>query len=310
MHGCVLLPASTRRAWKTVPHPSYPCRITRVVARCPSLKTFFHCFLSAGEAAQVSKKKPVTGEEGEETVWTCKAALYQFDKEAARPMWRERGTGLLRINVGPNGKARVVMRQLGNLKLLLNAALFPALKLERTEGLPRVSFCCAHSAELAARDDSDEGDVAAAAPDGAGTSTSSQKLILYALKMGSMEKMDDFIEHVERLKMQAPASEEGEAPAGAAADMAAPMPAATAVGSVVLGSKAQASAEDAAVGEDVATQQGIGAEMVSNGQGLRTSPQEGGVVSGGDGMANAEAEAGAAAAAAAAAACIVDFATH
>ena len=53
---------------------------------------------------------------------------------------------MLRVNVAPSGRARVVMRQLGNLKLLLNAAIFPDLKLERTENMPRVSFCCANQA--------------------------------------------------------------------------------------------------------------------------------------------------------------------
>lgn len=242
-------------------------------------------------------------------MWTCKAALYQFVKEAARHMWRERGTGLLRINVGPDGKARVVMRQLGNLKLLLNVALFPALKLERTEGLPRVSFCCAHSAELAGRDDADGGEAAAEAGEagGAAASASSKNMILYALKMGSMEKMDAFIEHVERLKIQGPLSEAGEAPAGTAGTPDPAAPTATAVGSAVHGSKVQASVEDGLGGEVVAGHgQAVG--FMAADEELRS--REGATVPGGDCVGRAEAEAGAAAAAAAAAACAVDFATH
>lgn len=260
----------------------------------------------AGEAAQLSKEKPVTGEEDEETVWTCKAALYQFDKEAARPVWRERGTGSLRINVGPDKKARIVMRQLGNLKLLLNASLFPAIKLERTEGLPRVSFCCAHSAELSTRDGGEVGepDTAAAVAVEEGEQAAGQKMTMYALKMGSIEKVDAFVEHVDRLKVQGHASEGGMAAAAACGQA---VPAVTAVGSVVNGSKGPVAVDDIVAGDATAARQCVVAGSLSNGEEMGS--REGGVVTG-DGIGSAEVEAGAAAAAAAAAACAVDFATH
>ena len=48
--------------------------------------------------------------------------------EFIEAQWRERGRGELRVNVGGGGQARLVMRQRGNLRLLLNANLFPGMK--------------------------------------------------------------------------------------------------------------------------------------------------------------------------------------
>lgn len=266
--------------------------------------------LNAGEPAQNTEpeEKPPTGEEEEETVLSCKTALYQFDKEAEKPMWRERGMGTLRINVRGDGKARVIMRQLGNLKLLLNVALFPALKFERTDGLPRVSFYCPHTAETAAKDDAERGGQAADPADGAGAgaSASSQKMTLYALKMGSMEKIDTFIEHVERLKMNDSAQAAAPISGEPAPQLLAPAP--TAVGSVVHGSRPDASVEDGAGGVAAPVEQGKALSDVPGGEVPSTTPVFGGGIVNGDG--SAEAEAGAAAAASAAAACVVDFATH
>jgi RanBP1 domain len=169
-----------------------------------------HC--RAGDGGAANTAKPLTGEEDESTVWSGKAALYRFEKRSDRSSWRERGIGVLRINVGPSGRARLVMRQVGNLKLLLNASLFPELKLERTEGLPRVSFCCPNQAGDAGADAEHEGqgtqekDASDTQPPGvvaalaAGTSRSGGGIGMYALKMGSMEKMDAFVQNVNRLK--------------------------------------------------------------------------------------------------------------
>jgi hypothetical protein len=147
----------------------------------------------------------LTGEEDEETVWSCKAALYHFEKKDEKVAWRERGVGLLRLNTGPSGTSRIVMRQLGNLKLLLNARIFPELRLECTAGLPRVSFYCANFDEASshAKDAREGGPAVDDNGDGgeekrAGESPSG--MTMYALKMGSLEKVDAFVSHVERLK--------------------------------------------------------------------------------------------------------------
>lgn len=48
--------------------------------------------------------------------------------------WRERGRGEMKVNVGVGDKARLVMRQRGNLRLLLNANIFPLFKLTPMDG--------------------------------------------------------------------------------------------------------------------------------------------------------------------------------
>lgn len=159
--------------------------------------------------------KPLTGEEDESTVWSSKAALYHFEKSREKNSWRERGIGILRVNVGPSGKGRMVMRQLGNLKLLLNAAIFPDLKMERTENMPRVSFCCANQASEVGVDTGNEakpqkGATSEGATGDAPASTEvSGSMGMYALKMGSIEKVGAFLEQVNRLKERA--GEHGEA---------------------------------------------------------------------------------------------------
>lgn len=56
--------------------------------------------------------------------------------EYAESQWRERGRGEMRVNVavGAGAQARLVMRQRGNLRLLLNANLFPGMKLTPMDG--------------------------------------------------------------------------------------------------------------------------------------------------------------------------------
>ena len=81
-----------------------------------------------------------TGEEGEENVFSCNATLFLFESK----QWKERGKGLLKINLGKDKKqARVIMRQQGNLKLLLNANLWEKMKVSKMEGAT-VRCICAH----------------------------------------------------------------------------------------------------------------------------------------------------------------------
>jgi Ran-binding protein 3 len=72
-----------------------------------------------------------TGEEGEENVFSCNATLFVFESK----QWKERGKGLIKINLSRDKKgARVIMRQQGNLKLLLNANLWDKMKISKMEG--------------------------------------------------------------------------------------------------------------------------------------------------------------------------------
>lgn len=73
-----------------------------------------------------------TGEEDEETVFAGEGALYEFDESKK---WRERGSGEMRINVRQESKqARLIMRQRGNLRLLMNANLWRDMPVSKMEG--------------------------------------------------------------------------------------------------------------------------------------------------------------------------------
>jgi Ran-binding protein 3 len=74
-----------------------------------------------------------TGEENEITTYTCRAKLYNFvDKKE----WKERGLGVLRLNVSGldaddaecRPKARLVMRADGSHRVILNTPIQKSLK--------------------------------------------------------------------------------------------------------------------------------------------------------------------------------------
>lgn len=67
-----------------------------------------------------------TGEEEEETVFSCKAKLFHFNKE-----WKERGLGTFKVNVRKNadGKqtGRMIMRADGAGRVMLNSIIFKGM---------------------------------------------------------------------------------------------------------------------------------------------------------------------------------------
>lgn len=137
---------------------------------------------------------------------SCKASLYYFDRSSAKPGWRERGTGTLRLNTLPGGNSRLVMRQAGNFRLLLNAWLYPEIKLKCQEGLPQVSFSCLNAAatEVASLGKEDgnanansKDEAAGKGPPDAGAG---QVMGMYAIKFSSMEKLHQFCELVDTHK--------------------------------------------------------------------------------------------------------------
>ncbi|KAM3939306.1 ran-binding protein 3-like isoform 2-T2 [Leptodactylus fuscus] len=76
----------------------------------------------------------VTGEESERNVLQINCKLFVLDKE--NQMWTERGYGYLRVNdtaasCNAPFRSRIVMRNHGNLKLILNSIIFNGMKLER-----------------------------------------------------------------------------------------------------------------------------------------------------------------------------------
>ena len=84
-----------------------------------------------------------TGEEEEECIFASEGALYEFVTEEGKgSTWKERGRGEMRINLGKNGGARMVMRAKGNFRLILNAAMWKDMKFSKMEGGKGVSFPC------------------------------------------------------------------------------------------------------------------------------------------------------------------------
>ena len=86
--------------------------------------------MAAPKLALPEEQKTVTGEEAEHSVFTSEGTLFQLEGGS----WKERGRGEMRVNVAPSGKARLVMRQRGNLRLLLNANLWPDMKVVPMDG--------------------------------------------------------------------------------------------------------------------------------------------------------------------------------
>ncbi|CAL0324136.1 unnamed protein product [Lupinus luteus] len=84
-----------------------------------------------------------TGEENEKVVFNADSILFEFVDGS----WKERGKGELKVNVTTTGteKARLLMRSKGNYRLILNACLYPDMKLTNMEK-KGVTFACINSA--------------------------------------------------------------------------------------------------------------------------------------------------------------------
>jgi Ran-binding protein 3 len=82
-----------------------------------------------------------TGEENEEVVFTADSVLFEFVDGG----WKERGKGELKVNTtAGTGRARVLMRARGNYRLILNASLYPDMKLTNMEK-KGITFACINS---------------------------------------------------------------------------------------------------------------------------------------------------------------------
>ncbi|XP_065866330.1 nuclear pore complex protein NUP50A [Euphorbia lathyris] len=83
-----------------------------------------------------------TGEENEKVVFSADSALFEYTNSA----WKERGKGELKVNVSSTGpeRARLLMRARGNYRLILNASLYPDMKLTDMEKRG-VTFACINS---------------------------------------------------------------------------------------------------------------------------------------------------------------------
>ncbi|OAY36831.2 nuclear pore complex protein NUP50A [Manihot esculenta] len=83
-----------------------------------------------------------TGEENEKVVFSADSVLFEYFNGA----WKERGKGELKVNVSTAGteRARLLMRARGNYRLILNASLYPDMKLTNMDKRG-VTFACMNS---------------------------------------------------------------------------------------------------------------------------------------------------------------------
>ncbi|KAL3528798.1 hypothetical protein ACH5RR_008120 [Cinchona calisaya] len=98
---------------------------------------------SEGSVFPAMQEVPVeTGEENEKPVFVADSVLFEYLDGS----WKERGKGELKVNVPTTGtaKARLIMRTRGNYRLVLNASLYPDMKLTDMEK-KGFSFACVNS---------------------------------------------------------------------------------------------------------------------------------------------------------------------
>lgn len=145
--------------------------------------------------------KDYNGEAHDETVFSCRACLYHFERGVAqsgepakKAAWKVRGVGQLRINILPDRRSRLVMRQTGNLRLMLNALLLPEMALQCPAGSQQVSFSCINVAMDAPPPIHKDGDMAAE------SEPQERALATYAIKFGSTERAQDFLRLAEHHK--------------------------------------------------------------------------------------------------------------
>ncbi|KAE8659460.1 hypothetical protein F3Y22_tig00116962pilonHSYRG00466 [Hibiscus syriacus] len=83
-----------------------------------------------------------TGEENEKVVFSADSVLFEFIDGG----WKERGKGELKVNVSTTGaeRARLLMRARGNYRLILNASLYPDMKLTSMDKRG-ITFTCMNS---------------------------------------------------------------------------------------------------------------------------------------------------------------------
>lgn len=106
---------------------------------------FSSSVVSKGENSSVTTLQEVvveTGEENERVVFSADSVLFEYVEGS----WKERGKGEIKVNVSTTGneKARLVMRTRGNYRLILNAGLYPEMKLANMEK-KGITFACVNS---------------------------------------------------------------------------------------------------------------------------------------------------------------------
>ncbi|KAL0036042.1 hypothetical protein WJX77_012250 [Trebouxia sp. C0004] len=139
---------------------------------------------SPAQAGLADEQAPHTGEEGETVLYNAEGTLFQFDDQKTKT-WRERGRGELRVNKAPNGQARLVMRQRGNFRLLLNANLWPHMPVSMMDGGKGVTFPCINHV----KSDESDGDAANASKE----VSKAPKLASFAFRKKAVHKLEELL---------------------------------------------------------------------------------------------------------------------
>jgi Ran-binding protein 3 len=87
----------------------------------------------------LEKQDVKSGEENEETIFQIKAKLYHMELSKISLGWKEKGFGVIKVNKfikspSENYTSRLIMRQNGNLKLILNTPIVKEFKI--LKGMP------------------------------------------------------------------------------------------------------------------------------------------------------------------------------
>lgn len=178
---------------------SYPSLLVNTAASVFGSNTLTAQFGSDKET-QIQAGKPQlpeeipreTGEESESTLFSGNGVLFEWSDAAKQ--WRERGRGEVRVNINTSsGQGRIVMRQKGNLRVLLNANLWADMVLTLMDGKAGVTFACIN--HVPTTDTSEE----SASGQGDG------KLMTYALRISPSDTLDTFINVVNENKRRSAA---------------------------------------------------------------------------------------------------------
>ncbi|KAI8876309.1 PH domain-like protein [Backusella circina FSU 941] len=130
-----------------------------------------------GEPAKVKvpgieRRKVTTGEESEEVICQTKGRLYVMN---SAQNWKEYGVGIFRLNKSEKA-SRLVMRTDGVYRLILNAKIFPGIKVS----VKQDKFVCFGTMETKTNENG----------------TSETKLVNYALKLGSPSAAQNICQHI------------------------------------------------------------------------------------------------------------------
>eukprot|EP00177_Eucheuma_denticulatum_P005130 GFKZ01009348.1.p1 GENE.GFKZ01009348.1~~GFKZ01009348.1.p1 ORF type:complete len:311 (+),score=63.64 GFKZ01009348.1:881-1813(+) len=84
---------------------------------------------------EFKEAKVETGEEDERELFRTRAKLYSLENLDSKPVWKERGVGILKLKFHKEKKtARLLMRTEATLRVILNTPVYAGMKFDRATG--------------------------------------------------------------------------------------------------------------------------------------------------------------------------------